>query len=39
MQAVMSEQWALDPKSHPAYGKKDAMVVGGPNAVALKSLE
>lgn len=39
LQAKMSERWIDEPQSHPAYGKKEAMVVGGPIDVAMKSLE
>ncbi|KAG9041194.1 hypothetical protein FS837_012628 [Tulasnella sp. UAMH 9824] len=39
LQAKMSERWIDQPQSHPAYGKKEAMIVGGPTDVAMKSLE
>ncbi|KAG8989488.1 hypothetical protein FRB90_002213 [Tulasnella sp. 427] len=39
LQAQMSKVWAQDPETHPTYAKKEAMLVGGPIAVAMKTLE
>lgn len=38
-QVKMSERWIDQPQGHPAYGKKSAMVVGGPIDAALKTLK